>query len=668
MARSSINPKVLIGCLAGICMLYIIACGDDLAQDDVVTNATEKYMNHHDSAKYVGMGQCRLCHQDIYESFSHTGMGMSFGTANKEKSSANFPKDANVKDVNLDYNYHPHWSKDSLYIYEYRLEGRDTTYKNNRIVSYIIGSGQHTNSHIVNTNGYLYQAPLTYYTQEGNWDLPPGFDDGRNSRFTRKIGLECMTCHNAYPDFVKGSENKFTHVPLGIDCERCHGPGSIHVELKSKGVLVDTSKYVDYSIVNPGKLPIDLQFDLCQRCHLQGNTVLKEGKSFYDFKPGMKLSDVMTVFLPRYTNSDEEFIMASHADRIKMSKCYIESLPEKEAGLRPYKEALTCVTCHNPHVSVKTRSDEFFNQKCNSCHVEGKAVCTEDENVRTVKANNCISCHMPKSSSSDIPHVSITDHFIRPIIKEGEKTKIKEFLSLYAVNENQLSALVRIKGYINQYEKFEAEPFYLDSAFNLLSDLNVVKNKEAFTVAIHLYYLQLAYERIDELVEKRNVAKVLSEFSNVSFDNSDAWTLYRIGQAYINTNNVKKALAFYEHAVKLAPFVSEFKNKLASVYLAEQQLNKAKELFVEIVNEDPSFVPAHSNLGYCLMLENEPDRALIEYEKALQLDPDYLQAMFNMAAYNVYLGKRNEAKVWLEKVLRKDPNNGKAKQALVQLK
>jgi hypothetical protein len=48
--------------------------------------------------------------------------------------------------------------------------------------------------------------------------------------------------------------------------------------------------------VNPGKLPIDLQFDVCQRCHLQGNTVLKEGKSFLDFKPGMRLSDHMTLF------------------------------------------------------------------------------------------------------------------------------------------------------------------------------------------------------------------------------------------------------------------------------------------------------------------------------------------------------------------------------------
>ena len=90
--------------------------------------------------------------------------------------------------------------------------------------------------------------------------------------------------------------------------------------------MVDTSKEIDYSIVNPGKLSIDRQFDVCQRCHLQGNTVLKEGKSFYDFRPGMKLSDVETTFLPKYEGADDQFIMASHADQIKNESVLLKSL------------------------------------------------------------------------------------------------------------------------------------------------------------------------------------------------------------------------------------------------------------------------------------------------------------------------------------------------------
>ena len=165
-------------------------------------------------------------------------------------------------------------------------------------MAYIVGSGQHTNSHIIETNGYLNQAPLTFYTQDGHWDLPPGFEDGNNTRFSRIIGLECMSCHNALPSFVRGSENRFTMIPNGIDCERCHGPGEVHVANIQAGKLVDTAKAIDYSIVNPRKLTWERQIDLCQRCHLQGNAILKEGKGFTDFRPGMVLSEFMDVYMP----------------------------------------------------------------------------------------------------------------------------------------------------------------------------------------------------------------------------------------------------------------------------------------------------------------------------------------------------------------------------------
>jgi hypothetical protein len=77
------------------------------------------------------------------------------------------------------------------------------------------------------------------------FDFPPGFEGGHNTRYSRKVGLECMSCHNGFPDFVLGSENKYREIKTGIDCERCHGPGEIHAKLKQEGVVIDTSKYID---------------------------------------------------------------------------------------------------------------------------------------------------------------------------------------------------------------------------------------------------------------------------------------------------------------------------------------------------------------------------------------------------------------------------------------
>jgi hypothetical protein len=427
------------------------------------------YLNHSDTAKYVGINTCRLCHQDIYNTFIETGMGKSFDVASKQKSSGDYHTSV-VHDKIGDFYYKAFWDKDSLRFLEYRMQGKDTIYKRLETVNYIIGSGQHTNSHIQSINGYLNQMPMTFYTQKKTWDLPPGFENGHNSRFMRKIGLECMSCHNSYPDFVLGSENKYNAVEKGIGCERCHGPGSIHVAQRGTGSKIDTSKYIDYSIVNPAKLSIDAQFDICQRCHLQGNTILKEGKSFYDFKPGMKLSNYMTVFLPKYKNADDEFIMASHADRLKQSACFIQSMEKAKANtnksLKPYKDAMTCVTCHNPHVSVRETNKEVFNDACKQCHGGtkkdiSKIFCSK---AGITKTANCVSCHMPNSGSIDIPHVTVHDHYIRKPLNNKEKQGLKEFIGLYAINEKNPSTIVKAKAYLNQYEKFELKTTYLDSS------------------------------------------------------------------------------------------------------------------------------------------------------------------------------------------------------------
>ncbi|MBA3706732.1 MAG: hypothetical protein H0W84_12775, partial [Bacteroidetes bacterium] len=280
--------NIILFSFFSVVLLMMMYCNNI---DQPITNnkqpATNTYLNHSDTAYYVGMSQCKLCHQGIYNSFIETGMGKSFEHSSKQKSSAKFDEHAIIYDKYSDFYYHPYWDGDSMKMMEFRLKGKsarmdevicsggDTIFKRIENIDFIVGSGQHTNSHITNTNGYLHQMPMTFYTQKGEWHLPPGFENGFNTRFSRKIGLECMSCHNSFPAFVEGSENKFNALPEGISCERCHGPGSIHVQQRSTGSRIDTSKYIDYSIVNPGKLPIDIQFDVCQRCHLQGNTVQK---------------------------------------------------------------------------------------------------------------------------------------------------------------------------------------------------------------------------------------------------------------------------------------------------------------------------------------------------------------------------------------------------------
>jgi predicted CXXCH cytochrome family protein len=599
-------------------------------------------------------------------------MGKSFDVATKTKSSGNFSS-ASIYDKIANLHYQAYWNKDSLFFKEYRVENKDTVHKRIEKVNYIIGSGQHTNSHLQSVNGYVNQMPMTYYTQKKHWDLPPGFENGFNTRFSRKIGLECITCHNAYPNFVLGSENKYTSVPTGIDCERCHGPGSIHVAQRQTGSKIDTSKYIDYSIVNPAKLSIDAQFDLCQRCHLQGNAILKNQKSFYDFKPGQKLSDYVSVFLPKYKNADEEFIMASHADRLKQSACFIKSYQnvKNKNVLKPYQGAMTCVTCHNPHISVKETNKNTFNDACLNCHNVNTDLITDGQTKQKIKNHllkktDCVSCHMPISGSTDIPHVSVHDHYIRKPLTRREKNKIKTFVGLFSVNEKNPDALTRAKAYINQYDKFNQNISYLDSALRLIKDKNQIrKNSHAL---IHVYFIKQDYKAMTLLVNELGENYCFDTlFTKQSYDNMDAWAAYRIGEAYYQTNNLLAAIKWLKKSVLLAPYQLDFRNKLASTLARSNNLNEAIIHYNFIIAENPNYIAAYTNLGFIKLQQGFTKEAYSLYCIAKKLDPDNEALLLNLVGYYLFIKDNTSVKKYLKQIITKNPANQKAKMIWQQI-
>lgn len=598
------------------------------------------------SVHYVGMDKCRTCHEEVYRTFSQTGMGKSWDYATRQKSSADFaPNHALVYDKDLDFYYKPYWQGDSLYIMEYRLEGKDTTHKLCQRIDYIVGSGQHTNSHIFSVNGYLHQAPMTFYTQKGKWDLAPGFEKGSNSRFSRMIQLECMSCHNALPQFVAGSQNKYLTVKNGIDCERCHGPGSLHVQEKEAGNIVDTSKGPDYTIVNPRRLSTELQNNVCQRCHLQGIAVLNDGKTFFDYRPGMKLSEVMNVFMPSYQGGEDKMIMASHVERMKKSNCYVNS------------GKMSCITCHNPHVSVKFTPQEQYIDACNSCHGDNDG-CTETMEARLVQNNNCITCHMPKNGSIDIPHVAVTDHFIRkqPMAKKEQK-EISAFLGLDCYNNDNVDAITKARGFMEFYERYNANTGLIDSALLYLNkDKAREINEKQSRDYIRAYFILKDYNKVIEYAKPLQPEKL-----------TDAWACYRIGEAYYLTGSAVDGLPWHKRAVAIWPYALDFQSKLANCYLELNNTPEAKKVYQYILEENPQYAAAHTNLGFMYMQEGNNAMAYNHLLKAIKFEPDNKQALINISVWYHFNERDADARKTLLHLLDKYPDHEQAKAMLLDL-
>lgn len=568
------------------------------------------YLNHNDSVRYVGIDACKTCHFDIYQSFLRTGMGKSFKRALVQKSAAQFHAIHAVFDTAKNLYYLPFTKNDSMYVKEFRLgKNKDTLFQQTRKIDYIIGSGQHTNSHMYSVNGYVYQIPITWYVQKKIWGLAPGFEAGHNVRFSRGIEIECMSCHNAFPQPDPQANNKYVSIPEGINCERCHGPGSLHVAEKMQGHWIDTSKTPDYTIVNPRRLTRQQQIDICQRCHLQGNTVLKPGKTFLDFKPGMQLTDFMEVYHPQFKGREDEFIMASHAQRLQQSACYIKSIKQSDNS-----RTFSCISCHNPHISVQETGKDVFNKTCLQCHQNES--CKDPISKRAIVQNNCVQCHMPASGTSDIPHVRIHDHRIQ-IPQPKKPLPAKIFSGLQCIHTTQSSTSGRVEAFLNYVEKFEGDIQLLDSA-------NYYIQQDQHTLGHYLiryYFIQKNYQSLIQFLDKANIAQ----------DKLNHWEMYCIADANAQTGNYANALTWIQKAINIQSENLDYLQKEAAWLILNNQLQEAELVLEKIRNRNPYLEEAWVNTGFLYARRQQWNEALTAYNKALALNPDYEQALLNRA-------------------------------------
>jgi len=263
---------------------------------------------------------------------------------------------------------------------------------------------------------------------------------------------------------------------------------------------------------------------------------------------------------------------------------------------------------------------------------------------------------MVKSGAFDIPHVIISDHDIRITdkwkgpIKSTKEIPTGNFLGLKCMSNNKPDKLILARAYILHYEKFNALPAILDSAYHYLAGFD----KEIYLEDwIHYYYLKGNSTAVTSLFEgaKRKYLK-----SAVSY--------YHVGQSYANLEAHTKAIYFFSKAINLEPYNLDYRNKLGTSYLSLGQYDEAKKQFEYVISQDPDMSIALNNLGFVCLVKNDLVNAEINFSKALAIDPDYISAQLNFAKIYIAKGKLEEARLYLSGILKKHPADNQVKQML----
>jgi hypothetical protein len=354
---------------------------------------------------YVGSRVCSKCHPNIYESFLRTDMGRSMLEITPELLEK-IPTSAKIFDPKLNRHFEIFVRDGNLYQSEYETTAGGTdVFRDTRKLEWIIGAGANGSGAIVKRDDYLFEAPLSFYAKPHRWALSPGYEFG-DYGFNRPILPGCIACHSGQPRPVLDGNGRFQEPPfteLAIGCENCHGPGEAHVAAAQMGFPLG-------SISNPAKLSPWLADNICLSCHQTGDArVLREGKTYRDFRPGAELDDTLSIFLvPFSRESMPKDDLLEHYLSMRLSKCY------RNSGGR-----LTCISCHDPHVEPSPQeAPAYFRQKCMACHTEKSCAVPLSLRRHKTPPDDCAGCHMPKRDVTVISHSVLTNH---RIIAEAEE-------------------------------------------------------------------------------------------------------------------------------------------------------------------------------------------------------------------------------------------------------
>ena len=582
---------------------------------------------------YVADGVCASCHPDLYDSYQQVGMARSFYRPRADNLIEDFAAPAFFHEPSRRY-YRMVRRGDRLVMRRHQLDAAGKPINQvEQEVDWILGSGNHSRTYLYRSSwGELYQLPIAWYTQPGDWGMAPGFDRPDHLGLGRLVRRECMFCHNAYPEMAAGSDahnepHRFpAELPEGLGCQRCHGPGAEHARAAMLEP-VDLAR-VFATIVNPGELDARLRDDVCYGCHMQPSVAIpgkrRFGRGDFSFRPGQPLSEyAVTVDVEEAGRErGERFEINHHPYRLEQSRCFEESRGE-----------LSCLTCHDPHRKVPAAERAaHYRAACLGCHEVD--ACRLDEMTATpaaagVAVGDCVACHMPERRTQDVVRVKMTDHRIRRLAAGPD---------LDAVLSEADPEIVGVR------------PLYPDRApAGALGEVYLAYTLAEFTGGRHRGSVEVL-ERLLPRVRPPGLEAYLA-----------------LARGLVHQRRLELAREILEGMLAAVPSYPMAGELLGVAHAGLGNREESLATILEAVRRGRDRPEARYNLGHFLIRYGRPAEALAHLERAVEMRPTMPAAWFRLAEAQAELGRLDEAERGYRRALALEPSLDGAYLALGRL-
>jgi tetratricopeptide (TPR) repeat protein len=540
------------------------------------------------SAELVGSEKCGSCHVEHLRRQKEHHMALTGRAVTAQTVPLWFSRERLAKPVRWPSESGPAAPRYRARPDQVFLEAADTTGQvRSARVAAVFGSGARGFTPLSAEEGKaVRELRLSFSSPHDSWLMTPGSDgdpDALGTPRSAEQSRDCISCHATVIAWRASRLDAEASV-FGVQCERCHGPGSAHVQ-----AVLEQSEAG--KIFNPGSLRADRQVEFCGQCHRRPTDL--DPFDVLNRAPGL----------------------ARHAAAsLMLSACFRRSPPA---------ETISCLDCHDPHRNIDAASDPF-RATCLRCHASPER---EHWSQAINSSSDCVGCHMPVETKA-FHGVRFTDHWIRTPASPVPLGSRRQDEYLRYLEESYRQAVLRpglgpekaAKLRVNLGEVLFGREQY-DTAFRWL--------REGLSLSPSYAQRLRAAAMFRQRGSIEDAVGILEEAIRAEPGRADAY--YQQGELLQRQGRLDAAAGRYREALERRPEFPGAHNSLGSVLGSRGQLGEAMTHFRRAIELKPDYAEAHQNLGLALQRSGRLVEALAEFKESVRLKPDWPAALHSLA-------------------------------------